>query len=436
MMPRVITLYSDRPKQIQPKLSPEEQADILSLRDLLGNQHVSLYANDVLFIRHYVGFIARGKTRLQILPKVYAEAGSIDIEGEKSSSIKLLLQLLSYSGYLGYKNIPDPQSIDTCDNDLFEIFISIFATRFVDIYKRNVPRSYESYEENRQFIKGKILFHETILRNSFRKDKHYVRYDEFTENTLLNQLFKTVILHLLSQTTRSENKKNLNLALGFLEDVEPVRIYSGIFDKIVFNRMTEVYRPVFTIAKLLYYNKQPGFSEGDECTFTFLVPLNKLFEYYAYKLLDNYSFGTDITIRYQGPERYLAKQGNVNRFPLYPDIAIFNKERLLPISIVDAKFKNPFDSLGKIDLTSTDIYQVVTYAVCYQCQNVYLLYPHFKGQSVREPILAHYLIPTESSQIHLSILQIDIMDPDNSKIQQQFIASIGNLSQLVKPVLS
>lgn len=264
MNPRLITIYSDRQTQVQPNLTPEEQGDILALKDLLGSQHVTLQANDVLFVRHYVGFIARGRTRLQILPKIYADYGSIDAEEEKHTSISLLLRLLSYSGYLGYKEIPDPQAIEACDNDLFEIFISIFVSRFLNVFKRNIHRAYEPYEENKQFIKGKILFHETILKNSFRKDRHYVRYDEFTADTLMNRIFKTVILHLLSQTVLSENKKKLKLALDYLDEVEPIRMYNGIFDRVIFNRMTEAYRPVFTMAQLLYYNRQPGFSEGDE----------------------------------------------------------------------------------------------------------------------------------------------------------------------------
>lgn len=428
MNPRLITIYSDRQTQVQPNLTPEEQGDILALKDLLGSQHVTLQANDVLFVRHYVGFIARGRTRLQILPKIYADYGSIDAEEEKHTSISLLLRLLSYSGYLGYKEIPDPQAIEACDNDLFEIFISIFVSRFLNVFKRNIHRAYEPYEENKQFIKGKILFHETILKNSFRKDRHYVRYDEFTADTLMNRIFKTVILHLLSQTVLSENKKKLKLALDYLDEVEPIRMYNGIFDRVIFNRMTEAYRPVFTMAQLLYYNRQPGFSEGDEFTFTFLVPLHKLFEYFAYKLIDNYAWDTGFNVRYQGPERYLAKQGVTNKFPLSPDITIFRNERTFPEYIVDAKFKNPFDGDGKIDLTSTDIYQVVTYAVCYQCENVFLLYPRFKGQPERDVVLASYKIPTETGSINLKVLQIDIMDTDIDKIQQQLAGSIIDLS--------
>ena len=430
MNPRLITIYSDRQTQVQPKLTTAEQGDVLALKDLLGSQHVTLQANDVLSVSHYVGFIARGGTRLQILPKIFADYGSIDAEEEKSASISLLLRLLSYSGYLGYKEIPDPQFIESCDNDLFEIFISIFASRFLDVFRRNIHRAYEPHEENKQFIKGKILFHETILRNFFRKDRHYVQYDEFTADTLLNRILKTVILHLLSKTVLSENKKNLKQALDYLDEVEPIRMYNSIFDRLILNRMTELYRPVLTIAKLLYYNRQPGFSEGDEYTFTFLVPLNKLFEYYAYKLIDNFICDTGFHVHYQGPEKFLAKHGVASQFLLAPDITIFRREAILPDYVIDAKFKNPFDGAEQPKLTPTDIYQIVTYAVCYQCKNVFLLYPRFKGQPERDVVIAKYKIPTETGHINLKVLQIDIMETDNYKIQHQLVRSIIDVNLL------
>ncbi len=421
MNSRLITIYSDKQTQV-PDLTVDERSDILALKDLLGNQHVLLQADDSLLIMHYVGFVARGKTRLQILPKIYADRGAISPAEERKESVMLLLRLLSCSGYLGYQEIPEPQSIEACDDDLFEIFIKIFASRLLNVFKRNLHRSYEVYEENEQFIKGKIIFHETILKNFSRKDRHYIRYDEFTINTLLNRIFKTVLLRLMSQTVLGENKKELKRALNLLEDVEPVELYKGIFDRVIFNRMTDIYQPIFSMAKLLYNNRQPGFSEGDENTFTFLVKLNELFEYYAYKLIDNYSQISDLWVRYQGPEKHLALHKGTRHFPLKPDITVFHDNEIL--YVIDAKFKNPFNSSEKIDLTSTDIYQIVTYAVCYQCKNVFLLYPRFKGQPMRDTVLANYKIPTETGNINLKILQIDIMQVDNNKTQAALVKSI------------
>jgi 5-methylcytosine-specific restriction enzyme subunit McrC len=394
----------------------------LALRELLGNQNVILQADDTISIRNYVGFIARGKTRLQILPKIFADQSTPDSEIEKTESVNLLLRLLSYSGFISNKEIPDPQSIEACNNDLFEIFVNIFISQFLRLFRRDVHRCYESCEENQQFIKGKILFHRSILHNSLQKHKHYVHYDEFTSNTLLNRIFKTVIILLLSQTIISENKKNLRLALCYLEEVETIGLYKGIFSMIRFNRLNDAYRPLFTMARLFYHNRQPGFSDGDEYTFTFLVPLNKLFEYFVYKLILNFAWDKEVTVNHESPQKNLANCDGSGYFPLKPDITVYHGVNAL--YILDAKFKNPLGTSGGMDLTATDVYQIVTYSVCYKCDDVFLVYPYFRGNSRRETELAQYQIPTLSGNIKLKILQVDILESDIVLLQSQLVRDI------------
>jgi 5-methylcytosine-specific restriction enzyme subunit McrC len=101
-----------------------------------------------------------------------------------------------------------------------------------------------------------------------------VRYQEFTENTLLNQILKTMILSLRTATKRQANKKLLNVALIYLEDVQTVRLSEIIFRQVQFNRLNENYRTLLVSAKLFYLNRQPRTYARDERTFTFLVPLN------------------------------------------------------------------------------------------------------------------------------------------------------------------
>ncbi|MGM9988718.1 MAG: hypothetical protein ACI35O_16050 [Bacillaceae bacterium] len=60
--------------------------------------------------------------------------------------------------------------------------------------------------DNQSFIKGKVDISETVNKNSFRKHLHYVRYDQFSENILLNQIFKAVIQNLIIRTTSKSNQ--------------------------------------------------------------------------------------------------------------------------------------------------------------------------------------------------------------------------------------
>jgi len=412
---QVITVFEDR--QTKLNLTEKQKQDILALKDLWGSQNLILQADGTILLNHYVGFVARNQTRLQILPKIYENQLIGSLEYEKQEAIQLLVRLLQYSGYLSVKDIPNPQLISQYKSDFMEIFISIFVSQFLKLFTRNMHRQYENFVDNMQFIKGKIVFQQSVRENSYRRHLHFVEYDEFTVNNLLNQILKTIMLRLLCQTKVSENKKMLKLALVFLEDVNTIRLSSGIFDRVRFNRLNESYRPIFNLAKLFYYNYQPGYSEGDEYTFTFLVPLNRLYEYFIYKLLDKASFtqeGKLCKVKYQKPQGHLALCEGKGVFTLKPDITIMQDNQVKVI--LDTKYKNPIYD-GKVTVSQTDIYQMLGYAIHYECKSIILLYPVFKGNENYGIQLATYMIPTKLGDIEIKIMQVDIMGEDIEQTQ-------------------
>jgi 5-methylcytosine-specific restriction enzyme subunit McrC len=357
---------------------------------------------------------------VQILPKVLGPAEKSDQDTEINKAIHLLLRLLSYSNFLNIKEIPDPISIQAYQNDLLEIFIGLFAAQFHRLFNREIHRSYQQIEENMQFIKGRILFTQTIRENKFRKHLHYVSYEEFSINNLLNRIIKTTMLRLLSQTKVTINKKNLKLALVNLEEVEPIKLYPGIFDEVRFNRLNHTYLPLFNMAKMFYYNRQPGQSEGDELTFTFLVPLNKLFEQYVYKLLANSKISSvdGYEVCHHKPQKYLAKRNEQNNKPAFllePDITL-SKEGKVKV-ILDTKYKNPIKE-DNVFVLQSDIYQMLTYATAYQCPYVYLVYPAFICNMNQDNELAQYEISTASDSIFVKIIQLDIINTEPAVIEK------------------
>lgn len=417
MSSKLITVYEDRTTRLH--LNDKEKQDIIALKELWGPQNLILQADGSLLLKHYVGFICRNTTRIQILPKVFAD-GIVgeNAEAEKHESIELLMRLLSYSGFFNIKEIPDPISIEAYQNDLLEIFIGIFAAQFNRLFSREIHRAYQLYEENQQFIKGRILFSQTIKENSFRKHLHYVSYEEFTINNLLNRIIKTTMLRLLSQTRISDNKKALKLALIHLEEVTPIRLYPGIFDEVKFNRLNMNYKPLFNMAKMFYYNHQPGQSEGDEFTFTFLVPLNLLFEHYVYKLLDNSKFsGSDgYQVSHHKPQKYLASSEGKGVFKLEPDITLTRDDTVEVI--MDAKYKNPVKD-SDVYVLQSDVYQMLAYAVAYGCSSIYLVYPYFLSNEVKNMELVNYDISTSGGNISLKVIQLDIIATEPEETQMQ-----------------
>ena len=385
MSTRIITIYEDYHNKGTDYT--EHLGALYKLRDIIGAHNFSLQLDGTLQIMHYVGFFQYGNTRIQILPKVYAKSahGNMDA-AEANTSIGFVYRLLYISGYLKVKKLL-PQLQNASGGDLLEIFIEIFISEFIEAFRRNVHRNYIQIEENQQFIKGKIIVNETVRRNPILKHLHYTRFDEYSINNPLNQVFKALIFSLLSKTKSTANKKKLVIGLTYLQDVELVFLGARHFQKVKFNRLNTAFEPLFNLAKLFFYNQQPGLSKGDAETFSFLVPMHELFEHYLATIFDLLS-DTSLTFKYHSPSYHLGKEGTRNVFLLEPDFTIFSGAQC--ICILDAKYKYPFNKKGHTKISTSDLYQLSTYALRYNCNTLVLIYPKYIGNPKEDSIIAEY----------------------------------------------
>lgn len=402
---RIIKIYEDR--QAQVKLTEQEQNDILAMKSIIGGNNIILQADCKLLVSHYVGFVQVNKTRLLIYPKISKYGSS---EETFNKSFNILMKLLFHSEFINVKRIPNPQFTDKLKGDLLELFISIFIDELLNLFKRDVNRNYNQALENQTFIKGKINFSETIKKNIYRRHKHYIKYDEFTENILLNQMFKAVIHNLIKRTIIKENKFKLRQGLLWLEDVEKITLNKVIWDKIQFTRLNNQYRTVFNMARLFYFNSSPNLNKGDELTFSFLVPVNQLFEKYLYKILINNS-PKDVDIKYQGPTKYLAKKNGKNYLQMKPDITISREGEIL--YILDAKYKEVQDAEDNLLVSQADIYQMLAYSIKYNCNRIALLYPKLLEDENTDFMVSELEIDNDEDVIRIKILKVDLeVDPN------------------------
>ena len=228
--------------------------NLYALRDIIGRNNFSLQSDGTFQLMHYVGFFQKGNTRLQILPKIFSKTDvSVSTQNELTTSLDFLYRLLHWSGFLNHKKLA-PQLQSSSSTDLLEIFIGIFITEFIELFSRKINRNYIQQEENQQFVKGKILFSETIRRNPLLRHLHYVRFDEYTINNPLNQIFKALILELLTKTNSSVNKRKLVTGLTYLQEVDLINLSGALFEKIRFDRLNTDFEPLFNLAKLFFHN--------------------------------------------------------------------------------------------------------------------------------------------------------------------------------------
>ena len=395
---KVIKIFEDRQQRLS--LSRQEANDILSMKKNIGENNVILQADGSLLIRHFVGFVQVNKTRLLIYPKIAIKSTK---ETDYNKAFEILIKLLSNTEFFNVKKIPAPQTIGKFEGDLLELFIGIFIDELLDLFKRDINRNYNLYSENQSFIKGKIDFAETIKHNSFKKHLHFVRFDQFTENIIINRIFKTVIINLIKRTTVKENKMKLKQSLLWLEDVEVIHLHNEIWNSVNFSHLNNQYEPVFNMAKLFYYNSSPNLNKGDEMVFSFLVPINQLFERYVFEAIKSNCSG--YKVNYQGPARYLAKQDGDNKLQLIPDITITKYDDIR--YIIDTKYKE-LDIHNDINVSQADIYQMLAYSIRYECRNIALIYPKFLGDVNDKIIESEISIDTNYGPVAIKIIKVDL----------------------------
>ncbi|WP_300461249.1 hypothetical protein [Desulfobacula sp.] len=415
-MPEIITVFQDYKTSLSGYESHFE--NILSFKEIIGSQNCILEANGDFRMSKYIGCLVKGNTCLQVLPKIYSNNLDLKNKEEIKESLGFVYRLLLWSDFLNVKDLNE-SSIEENDDSLIEIIIRLFVNRFLSLHQRNVYREYISQDIDQLYVRGKILFGQSILKQVQKPGYLRVQCDEFSVNNLINRIIKTTIHKLLFMSSNSENKKHLRLGLSYLEEVDLIPLHKEIFDSIVFNRMNEEYQPLIELSGMLFQNLTSGLNQGDRNTLAFIVPLNILFEKFFLSVLQSI-YSQPVRVAYQSTKHLATNSSGNKYFPIQPDFVVYNKSEVT--HILDTKFKNPYIENNKLKITATDLYQVCTYAMRYNCLSIYLVYPLFKGQNSKS-IVEQYSIPNGQKTITLSIIQIDITE-----------ISFDNIVQTVKKI--
>ena len=89
----------------------------------------------------------------------------------------------------------------------------------------------------------------------------------------------------------------------FLDDASEIALSKEIIDSAKFTRLNIPFKPVYEMAKMFFYNINPDGYHGNDTICSFLIPLNELYEYYLYKVLDNMS--TNYNAKFQNSSHYI-----------------------------------------------------------------------------------------------------------------------------------
>ena len=110
-----------------------------------------------------------------------------------------LLYMLSVAGQVPVRE-RDVARLASRKASLSETLAAIFADRLRRELLRGPERAYIRREENLRQFKGKLLIAQQALHNAAHRERFFCRFDEFSEDTLMNRIFRAACQVLLDAT--------------------------------------------------------------------------------------------------------------------------------------------------------------------------------------------------------------------------------------------
>ena len=354
--------------------------------NLEDNYEFFKITKDVIVPQNFVGTIVLDDIQIEILPKIPLVENNI--EAEKIRFLEIL-QSIDYFKEKIFSN----SKIEITDTSILEIFIHLFIEEVEKIIKKGLIYRYVDKNENFNVFKGKLDINNHIKYNFSHKEKFFMKFDEFSVDSLENITIKLTIQKLKKISVNLKNKENLNKIGHYFENVSILENSIENLKYLTFDRMNDYYKNAIQWAKIFLSNKSSSiFLTNNKEIISVLFPMETIFEnYIANKLLNiiQEKFYSELLIKIQDSSCSLFSNISLNNtkidnniLRIRPDIVIKNKNTK-EIFILDTKWKilNKLDD--KFKISTEDIYQMLAYVKTYNdrnknnytCKKVYLIYP-------------------------------------------------------------
>ena len=334
------------------------------------------WGDDSARTTQWVGVIQVPGLQVEVLPKVD------DAQDDQVRSN--LLYMLAVAGQVPVRD-RDVARLASRKAPLSETLAAIFADRLHRELLLGPERAYMRREENLRRFKGKLLIAQQTLRNAAHRERFFCRFDEFSEDTLMNRIFRAVCRVLLDSTHTPSAQDSLRHCLLLLDGVEDVFIHDELFDQITITRQNERFADVLRFCRLILQERSPTVRAGSERSFSLLFDMNRVFEDFVAAFLKKQVIpqldGYRLYPQAKTKQLPLMKSGDKNVLTLKPDILIEAAGRRF---VLDTKWKQLSDEGARGGVGTDDLYQLYAYTRRYNCRRSVLLYPHVLGAKCRD----------------------------------------------------
>lgn len=356
------------------------------------------WGRDSVKFSSYCGVLQLTDLTIEVLPKIYGK------EDQPGSCRLALIRMLSKAKLL---TLPKGTSANLSLQRyaLLDVFILLFCEQLKIQVLQGLVRQYESTEENIPVLRGRLLINEQLKNNLAHKERLFCRYDELTADIKINQIIKFTLNLLYRFCTFNQTKKVVTEALFAFEEVSDQYIVLHDFKGIAFDRSTARYEGLINQCDMFIRGLAPDVVAGESSAISLLFDMNRLFEAWVAAKLKPEAFKKGLTLKEQGPRKYLAVRADTAQavFQMRPDISLIDDDGAV-VEIIDAKWKVLDSSESKLGVSQSDLYQMVTYDSNYAPDRLTLIYPKFT--SVEDTY--HLKLPaTGSGELCIRLIRIE-----------------------------
>jgi 5-methylcytosine-specific restriction enzyme subunit McrC len=336
----------------------------------------------------WVGVVQVPGVQIEILPKIDAlsDVGALrDPEQACYKARRNLLYMLSMSGDVPVRN-RDIARLALRQAPLSETLAAIFADRLQRELLLGPERAYQEHEANLRCFKGKLSIARQALHNAAHRERFYCKYDEFSDDTLMNRIFRASCRVLLEATRTPATQDVLRHCLLLLDGVADVEVQPADFARISINHQSERFEDVLRFCQLLLSGRTPTIEAGGTRTFSLLFDMNKVFERFVAAFMRRYVAprlpSVQVFPQAVHHKRHLMESGGAGVLRLEPDLLVESPGSRL---IIDTKWKLlASGKRGRGGVGDADLYQLYAYTRRYGCKRSVLLYPFVSGLEPRE----------------------------------------------------
>lgn len=254
---------------------------------------------------------------------------------------------------------------------LFDIFIQMFCQEFQELCNKGIYRHYVEVEENRFYLKGKLLFNQQNRYNFIHKERFFTASDEYLLDTPQNRLIKTTLEFLKNKATSYSVSNQVLQALEIFGDVPRSKDYYLDFKSCVNSRHFSHYDEILQWCKIFLDGESFDFYGGSNRVYALLFPMELLFEKYVASMLKQSNRGKDFLVQAQKSNQFLLEKNNKKFFQMRIDLYIKTNGKAI---VADTKWKQLNQSLDG-GVSQGDLYQLFAYALYHEVNEVWLIYP-------------------------------------------------------------